>query len=69
MGKHSQTVLKLGPITLQMKGSGDKKGTSYHSMQFNASLSDILKYSAPTLGVISGNCEKVVAGILKAEGC
>jgi hypothetical protein len=34
--------LHLGPITLQMKGSGEKRSAGYHSMQFNASLSAIL---------------------------
>jgi len=33
------TVLHLGPITLQMKGSGrEKSPAAYHSMQFNTSL-------------------------------
>ena len=36
----SQSVVEIGPVTLQMKGS---KGSSYHSMQFNARLVDILK--------------------------
>jgi len=34
--------LHLGPITLQMKGSGKKGTAEYHSMQFNASLNAIL---------------------------
>jgi len=39
---HSGTVLQIGPLTLQMKGSGE--GEAYHSMQFNASLTDIENY-------------------------
>ena len=34
-----QTVLYLGPLTLQMKGSG--KGEAYHYPQFNCSLNDL----------------------------
>lgn len=35
----SQTVIKFGPFTLQMKGSGS--GSAYHYMQFNASYNSI----------------------------
>ena len=38
----SQSVIKIGPITFQMKGSGS---SSYHNMQFNASLRHILSYT------------------------
>ena len=41
--RESQSVIEMGPLTLQMKGSG--KGSSYHNMQFNASLNDIARYS------------------------
>jgi hypothetical protein len=61
----SNSVLQLGPLTLQMKGSGNKKGSSYHSLQFNASLSDIAKFGIP---MVSGNCEEVVSDILATEG-
>lgn len=40
--RYGQSVIEIGPVTLQMKGSGSKSG--YHSMQFNASLNDIKKY-------------------------
>ena len=40
--KHGQSVIEIGPVTLQMKGSGT--GKAYHHMQFNASLNDILKF-------------------------
>jgi hypothetical protein len=39
--RESMTVLEIGPVTLQMKGSGKKKKPEYHSPQFNASISDI----------------------------
>lgn len=39
----SQSVIEIGPITLQMKGSG--KNSSYHAMQFNVSLSALLAYT------------------------
>lgn len=45
--KNCGTVIQIGPLTLQMKGSGE--GASYHSMQFNASLNDLEKYIRPTL--------------------
>lgn len=38
----SQSVIEIGPFTLQMKGSGDN--SKYHCMQFNASLKDVRKY-------------------------
>lgn len=38
----TQSVIEIGPFTLQMKGSGGKSG--YHYMQFNASLKDVRKY-------------------------
>ena len=37
-----KTVIKIGPITLQMKGSG--KNAAYHSMQFNCKRTDLIKY-------------------------
>tara|TARA_B100001287_G_C22608682_1_gene494037 strand:- start:272 stop:1147 length:876 start_codon:yes stop_codon:yes gene_type:complete len=40
----SGSVWKWGPITLQMKGSGAKSGSGYHSPQFNASLKALLDY-------------------------
>ena len=42
--RDSQTVWAIGPLTLQMKGSGKKSGASYHSPQFNASLNDLKKH-------------------------
>jgi hypothetical protein len=60
----SNSVLQLGPLTLQMKGSGSKMSTSYHSLQFNASLSDIVGCGIP---MVSGNCEEVVSDILAME--
>ena len=36
------SVIKIGPMTLQMKGSG--KGSAYHNMQFNMSLNDLTKF-------------------------
>jgi hypothetical protein len=41
--KDSQSVIKIGPFTLQMKGSG-KTGSAYHGMQFNASYKDLKEY-------------------------
>jgi hypothetical protein len=41
--KHGQSVIKIGPFTLQMKGSG-KTGSAYHGMQFNASYKDLKEY-------------------------
>ena len=41
--RESQTVIELGPLTLQMKGSG-KSGSSYHCMQFNMSLKDLTTF-------------------------
>lgn len=38
-----QSVIEIGPVTLQMKGSG-KNASAYHNMQFNASLDDLKKY-------------------------
>ena len=47
-----ETVFALGPLTLQMKGSckKDKNGnrtSSYHNLQFNASLNDLRKSGIP----------------------
>ena len=36
------SVIKIGPMTLQMKGSG--KGSAYHNMQFNMSLNDLTRF-------------------------
>lgn len=60
--KPSQTVLALGPLTLQMKGSGKKGGTSYHSMQFNASIKDIID-NCPNAVVSEGTLSSVVGSI------
>lgn len=57
--RKSDTVLELGPVTLQMKGSGKKGSSSYHSLQFNASLKD-LSTLCPNLFVknsLSGHLE------------
>jgi len=40
--RKSGTVIEIGPMTLQMKGSG--KGAPYHYMQFNMSLVDLSKF-------------------------
>ncbi len=40
-------VLVLGPLTLQMKGSGNKKTWSYHDLQFNTSLNALKKHGIP----------------------
>ena len=40
--RFGQSVIEIGPVTLQMKGSSGKSG--YHNMQFNASLNDLKKY-------------------------
>lgn len=52
-----QSVLALGPLTLQMKGSGNKKSWSYHNLQFNASLSDLKKHGIP---YISGSSKYIL---------
>ena len=39
-----QSVIKIGPMTIQMKGSSEEP-SSYHSMQFNVSLSALLAYT------------------------
>lgn len=49
-------VLVLGPLTLQIKGSGNKKTWSYHDLQFNASLNDLKKHGIP---YISGNSKYI----------
>jgi|14_taG_2_1085336.scaffolds.fasta_scaffold09951_2 hypothetical protein len=41
--RYGQSVIEIGPITLQMKGSG-KTGSAYHGMQFNASYKDLKKH-------------------------
>lgn len=38
----NKSVIKMGPMTLQMKGSGT--GSAYHNMQFNMSLNDLEKF-------------------------
>lgn len=40
--RKSQSVIEIGPFTLQMKGSGS--GSGYHCMQFNTSLKDLNSY-------------------------
>ena len=52
----SQSVLALGPLTLQMKGSGNKKTWSYHDLQFNTSLNDLKKHGIP---YISGSSKYI----------
>ena len=42
--RDSQTVWAIGPLTLQMKGSGNKSSANYHNPQFNASLNDLKKH-------------------------
>ena len=41
--RSSQSVFEIGPVTLQMKGSGHS-AAAYHNMQFNASLNALKKY-------------------------
>ena len=43
----SGTVFELGPLTLQMKGSGGIENPDYHRFQFNASLNDLRKHGIP----------------------
>jgi len=43
----SGTVFELGPLTLQMKGSGGIQNATYHHFQFNASLNDLRKHGIP----------------------
>jgi len=57
--------LHLGPITLQMKGSGKKRSAGYHSMQFNASLSAIL-LACPQAVIHKGSVSEL-AGLI-SEG-
>ena len=38
----NKSVIKIGPMTLQMKGSGT--GSAYHNMQFNMSLNDLERF-------------------------
>ena len=38
----NKSVIKIGPMTFQMKGSG--KGSAYHNMQFNMSLNDLANF-------------------------
>lgn len=40
--RDSQSVIQIGPFTLQMKGSG--KGAAYHNMQFNCSYNDLKNF-------------------------
>ncbi len=51
------SALYLGPVALQMKGSG--KGKSYHSPQFRMSLSAALT-KCPKVKVLKGSCHSVV---------
>ena len=41
--RSSQSVIEIGPVTLQMKGSG-RSASAYHNMQFNASLNAIKNF-------------------------
>jgi len=52
--RSSETVFELGPLTLQMKGSG--KGMSKHNFQFKASLDDLRGSGIPH---VSGNSKEV----------
>jgi len=42
--RESESVLALGSLTFQMKGSGGKGTAAYHSPQFNMSLSAVKKH-------------------------
>lgn len=57
--RKSETVIELGPLTLQMKGSG--KGRAYHYPQFNTSLNDLQRFG---ISCIEGNCEKILECIV-----
>jgi len=62
--------LHLGPITLQMKGSGKKRSATYHSMQFNASLNAILLACPEAVihkGSVSELAELIDEGKLKGK--
>lgn len=58
----SETVLKMGPITLQMKGSGGTGSSSYHSLQFNASIRDIIS-DCPESIIHEGSLGQAVSAI------
>lgn len=58
----SETVLRIGPVTLQMKGSGAKGGSSYHSLQFNASIKDIIS-DCPESVLHEGSLGQAVSAI------
>jgi hypothetical protein len=45
--RQSGTVFELGPLTLQMKGSGGITKSAYHHFQFNTSLNDLRKHGIP----------------------
>ena len=67
MVKPSSTVLALGPLTLQMKGSGKKASSAYHSMQFNASIKEIID-DCPEAVVSQGPLTQITDGIFKNKG-
>jgi hypothetical protein len=48
--RESQSVIKLGFFTLQMKGSGED--AAYHSLQFNCSYKDLSKFMGHGGGTI-----------------
>jgi len=54
----SETVVELGPLTLQMKGSG--KGKSYHYPQFNTSLNDLRKFG---INCVEGDYKQILETI------
>jgi len=54
----SDTVVELGPLTLQMKGSG--KGKSYHYPQFNTSLNDLRKFG---INCVEGDYKQILETI------
>tara|TARA_Y100000296_G_scaffold86644_1_gene127139 strand:+ start:2590 stop:3438 length:849 start_codon:yes stop_codon:yes gene_type:complete len=61
--RESNTVWEMGPLTLQMKGSGAKNSQSYHSPQFNASLNDLKKCATDDI-FINGNITKLITALL-----
>jgi len=60
--RKSETVIDLGPLTLQMKGSG--KGRAKHYPQFNTSLNDLRKFE---ISCISSDREEILECIVGAN--
>ena len=59
--RDSNSVWELGPLTLQMKGSGKKRGSSYHSLQFNMSLNDLRNKCENMENFVNGSCSEIAS--------